>query len=408
MSMTTLVEPLDLPPRAEEAARSQTALETRPSTTVVKDSTLTRLPSLDGWRALSIILVLGSHTTHAEGFPPSLTRTFNYMFDGVLGVRFFFVVSGLLITWLMLKEEEKTQKVNLRNFYIRRALRILPVYLAFLVVIGCIQYFTPCDQSVSNWISNLTFTRNFFLDGNRISEHLWSLSVEEQFYLIWPFVFVWLSPAARTRVMPAIVAGALLTSFAARFLPAFHLSASQAWSPMFQPKSFFNHVDALAIGCLAAILLATRQQRLRSLVSSRPAWFFAAGVLLFIEPFIVYWLTTRSWAPPALRSIGWFGWYVLGPTSQIAGFALFVLQSILLPSRGLYRCMNWRPVAMFGALSYSIYIWQQIFFIHPANFGMQPVWWLSYPFWLVPVLAAAVVSYHCLEKPFFNLRHRFR
>ena len=400
MSTTTLAEPLAFPPQAEEVALCQTAHETRATTTAVKDGTLTHLPSLDGWRALSIIFVLGAHSTHAEGFPPSLTKTFNYMFDGVMGVRIFFVVSGLLITWLMLREEEKTQKVNLRNFYIRRALRILPVYLAFLAVIAGIQYFTPCDHSPGTWISNLTFTRNFFPEGNRISQHLWSLSVEEQFYLIWPFVFVWLAPAVRTRFMPAIVVGAILTSFAARLLPVFHLP--------FQFTTFFNHVDALAIGCMAAILLSTRQQWLRSMNSSRPAWFFAAGVLLFIEPYVVYWLTSRSWAPPALRSFGWFGSFVLGPTCQVTAFAVFILQSILLPSRGLYRCFNWRPVAMFGALSYSIYIWQQLFFIHPAEFGMQPVWWLSYPLWLVPVLIAAVISYHFLEKPFFKLRHRFR
>lgn len=406
MSPTTLADHQAFPPQAEEPLRSNAVRAA--DAAQVKDSTLTRLPSLDGWRALSIILVLGSHSKHAEGFPDSLHKAFTYMFDGVLGVRIFFVVSGLLITWLMLKEEEKTQKVNLKNFYIRRALRILPVYLAFLLVLAGIQYFTPCGHSLSNWISNLTFSRNFYLDGNRISEHLWSLSVEEQFYLIWPFLFVWLAPAVRPRLMPVILAAAILTSFIIRSLHAVPHPDSDAWRHALQFTTFFNHVDALAIGCMAAILLFTEQQRLRSLNTSRPSLFFVAGVLLFIEPFIVYWLTTRSWAPPALRSIGWFGWFVVGPTSQMAGFTLFVLQSILLPSKGLYRCMNWRPVAVFGTLSYSIYIWQQIFFIHPEQFGMQPVWWLSFPFWLIPVFVAAILSYNFLEKPFFNLRHRFR
>ena len=78
--------------------------------------------------------MLGAHTVLANGFPQHLSSLVSKLFDGHLGVRFFFVILGLLITWLMFAEERKTQKVNLRNFYARRALRILPLYAAFLIV----------------------------------------------------------------------------------------------------------------------------------------------------------------------------------------------------------------------------------------------------------------------------------
>jgi len=91
-----------------------------------------RLPSLDGWRAVSILIVLGFHCTFASGFPSALRPVFHWLFDGSLGVRFFFVISGFLITWLLLCEHEQRGAINLRSFYIRRALRILPVYLVFL------------------------------------------------------------------------------------------------------------------------------------------------------------------------------------------------------------------------------------------------------------------------------------
>jgi peptidoglycan/LPS O-acetylase OafA/YrhL len=151
-----------------------------------------RLPSLDGWRAISIILVLGAHSSVAFGFPKSLDSLFNWSFDGRLGVRFFFVISGFLITWLMLVEKAKTGRVNLRHFYVRRALRILPVYAAFLATLGLIQINSSYHQNAVQWIGNLTFITDFAV-AQWTNGHLWSLAVEEQFYVLWPCLFtLWL------------------------------------------------------------------------------------------------------------------------------------------------------------------------------------------------------------------------
>src|SRR5882724_7345116 len=98
-----------------------------------------RLPSLDGWRAVSILMVLGAHCQHVNGFPNALHGTFSWLFDGNLGVRFFFIISGFLITWLMVLERDQTGGVNLRHFYARRALRILPVYFTFILALAGLQ-----------------------------------------------------------------------------------------------------------------------------------------------------------------------------------------------------------------------------------------------------------------------------
>ena len=87
---------------------------------------------------------------------------------------------------------------------------------------------------------------------------------------------------------------------------------------------------------------------------------------------------------------------------------ILVLQSIMLPTWGLYRCLNWRAVTSIGVLSYSIYMWQNIFFTDPATFGLPPVWWMTWPLWLVPAFVAGILSYHLLEKPFLKLRHHIR
>ena len=138
-----------------------------------------RFPSLDGWRAVSILLVLGNHTPVMAGFPWSHARFLTTFLDGNLGVRFFFVISGFLITWLMLKEKAELKYVNLKNFYIRRTLRIWPVYIAFLVVLFFLQTMGMVYQTLDAWRGLLTFTRNFHDEvlGSPRGCHQWPLLV---------------------------------------------------------------------------------------------------------------------------------------------------------------------------------------------------------------------------------------
>src|SRR5688572_6248603 len=150
--------------------------------------TKSRLQSLDGWRALSVILVLGGHSERVYRGSAKWITVFRWS-EGALGVLFFFVISGFLITLLLIAENDRNGGISLKHFYIRRALRILPVYFAFLLTIAALQYFTPYSQSWVAWLGNLTFTQNF-LGSPHPTAHLWSLSVEEQFYLLWPVILV--------------------------------------------------------------------------------------------------------------------------------------------------------------------------------------------------------------------------
>src|ERR1039457_2304814 len=109
-----------------------------------------RLPSLDGWRALSILLVLGGHSERVYHYSPKWTPVFHW-FDGGLGALCFFVISGFLITWLMLVEHDHTGRISLKHFYIWRALRILPVFYTYLLIVAALQYFTPYSQNWMEW-----------------------------------------------------------------------------------------------------------------------------------------------------------------------------------------------------------------------------------------------------------------
>jgi len=353
-----------------------------------------RLPSLDGWRALSIILVLGSHCRLVAGYPAALNLFFRF-FDGDLGVRCFFVISGFLITWLLVKEQDINERVSLKHFYIRRALRILPVYFAFMGTLWLLHLFTPFDQTLGAWIANVTFTTNFFKTTSP-SGHLWSLSVEEQFYLVWPFLFASFAmkkkpgTTLKLLIVPLVIAPIWRVITYKQFYPP-------ALESLFAHFSFFNYFDCLAIGCSCAILLRHYRSLVEIWLVSRARRAVCLALFLIFLPYLESYLHV----PGRIHAASTF-------TAQALGFALLLLQSVLPENRKMFLPLNWRLVRHLGVLSYSIYIWQQIFCSKPEIFGWQSVWWMSFPGWVLAVLIVAHASYYLLERPFFQLRSSFR
>jgi len=339
-------------------------------------------------------MVLGGHCPNTAGFPDALATPLKWLVDAGLGVRFFFVISGFLITWLMLLENDHYGRVSLKAFYGRRALRILPVYCAFLLTVATLQWFTPYSQTAWEWFGNLTFTTNF-IHSPWTTGHLWSLSVEEQFYLLWPGLFVFFAIAANRRNALRVLAVPVL---AAPFCRVIGYKTYPAFlHPIMQPSSFFCFFDSLAIGCAAAIILAHNRELIREHLEKRPRKALALALILVLVPHV---LTRLRLIRPLTVPFG--------HSSQAIGCALLLLLSILYPRWGAFRALNWRWVCRIGVLSYSIYIWQEIFCTPPKVFGLGPVWWLSFPGWLVPVFALSFISYYGFERPFLRLRARLR
>jgi len=343
-----------------------------------------KLPSLDGWRAVSISLLLLGHSVFTPGFP-SFAKGFNSQGTGILGVRFFFVISGFLITWLLVGEREKTGSINLKHFYARRVLRIFPVNYVYLAVLGLL---TAYRQPASAWLANFTYTTNFFPTGFPTS-HLWSLAVEEQFYLLWPFLLCLLPPAEK-RILLALAVPVVVA-------PLVRSLSVQSWLPpgfphLFGYWSFFSQFVLLAYGCLAALLFAHHRPRLESFYRRHPVLIPAAAAALIA-------------ASAALHS-RIAGLY---ESLQGSGFAVLLLQSVLYPANFFFRPLNWRWVRHLGVLSYSIYIWQMMFCgTDETVFGLKGAWWVTFPAWIAVSILAAHASYYLLEKPLFRLREKFR
>ena len=151
------------------------------------------IPSLNGLRALSILLVIFSHLYNHHYFNDGdilIKYVPLWLFNGALGVNIFFIISGFLITTLLKHELEAYGKISLKAFYMRRIIRIFPAYYFLLLVYFILQYFEVVYFDSENWLSSLTYTKQFFPSGDNESAHLWSLSSEEIFYLVWPLAFI--------------------------------------------------------------------------------------------------------------------------------------------------------------------------------------------------------------------------
>ena len=206
-----------------------------------------RIPNLDGLRAVAILLVLCEHWLNSAGsrLPAALQKLPR---TGGFGVNIFFAVSGFLITLLMLREFTRTGRISLRGFYTRRALRIFPAYLAFLLFVALLDFAGIVRIGATPWLACLTYTVNYLrpYETPWVIGHIWSLSVEEHFYLLWPLTVVWLGPKRALRALVLVVAASPVLRVA--LWRAFHDEVNQGFITP-------TRLDSIGMGCLLAYLV---------------------------------------------------------------------------------------------------------------------------------------------------------
>jgi peptidoglycan/LPS O-acetylase OafA/YrhL len=304
--------------------------------------------------------------SHASShFAPSMlhSRVLLYAFAtlGYFGVTVFFVISGFLITTLLQREYLKTSQIDLGGFYRRRAVRILPASLFFIAVILVFGHPTLIQS-----IYALTFTTTYFsAEAYKPLQHLWSLSVEEQFYLLWPLIFATGIKNARRYCWVILAASPLVRLYLYRS----------------GYEEFFHCAPAIADSIAAGCLLAFYQDRVRDFIRK----YFRSTV-----SFVALGAATILVAGELYRTHIVLLWGAIPCL-----IALIICAAI--ERNGAF--LNSAPVVWVGLLSYSLYLWQQPFLVFDGPFSNLFVR-------LLLTFLMAYASYRLVEQPMLRLRSR--
>jgi peptidoglycan/LPS O-acetylase OafA/YrhL len=345
------------------------------------------LPAFDGLRGIAVLLVLAFHfgAFVVPDLHPWPVR------GGFLGVDFFFVLSGFLITTILLAELQRSGRIRLKRFYLRRVTRLVPALVGLLVahwIYALIEGWPLHPERVATLYA-LTFSTNWapahgvYLSGDVPLDlnHLWSLAVEGQFYLVWPFVlwglFRWARPEHMVGALIALIAVVVVVR-------PFEVHIYD--EPMFVYRRFETRADALLVGALIAVLYA----RTRLPSQSTRRWVAVVGALALA--------VAIGRARPDASVMYWGGFTAIG-------LSVAAILSVTLERQSrLAAALSWPPIRSVGLASYSIYLWHLPVFIwsvRTIHAGVARV-----------VLALSVtalmstLSYWLLERPYMSRRGR--
>lgn len=347
---------------------------------------LPSIPALDGIRAIAVFLVLFYHLGNERALP---------YFPGPLGVLGFFVLSGFLITWLLLKEQERTASISLKGFYKRRALRIFPAFYAFWILsVGSRLLWhgegqVPWSQALSAFFYVSNYFHAIFHPAPDFIIHTWSLSAEEQFYLLWPLTFLIFS-----RKRKLLMAGLSLI-IVAIWVHRLHLWIT-AHAAFYITYAFDTRADALLVGCLLALVLKERMGQRFFAPVCRPVW--APIVTASLIGICVF-------AGHQIESFDLTG----GLTIEPLLVAILICQLVLQSESWPWRWLNMRPVTYLGRISYPLYLYHMLA-THVAMRVAARFPQVGTPFFVVLAVLIAVgisaCSYQIVEKPFLALKAR--
>jgi peptidoglycan/LPS O-acetylase OafA/YrhL len=338
------------------------------------------LPQLDGFRGVAILLVLVTHTLETSNVPSKWMIAIGPL--GALGVLLFFILSGFLITSLLVAERRETFGIDLKKFYVRRALRLCPALFIFLgTVFVLVQLHQIAYVSNGEFLACLLYARNFY-GHSMVLGHIWSLSLEEQFYLCCPFIL---------RALPINwsfrVAATVACLIAAIRAIAIHFDLFHPGEPVYYTRPYFRF-DSILVGvCLALALVRwpTLLDRARFVLRRLPV-----GLLWF--PLVLWSMFGARYSHSFYQSI------------QLVLATILLNQLVVGHGRWSQVIFRNSVLRYLGKISYGLYLWQQLFLLaRPASWGT----WPTFPVWLLAPLILAALSYRFLESPALRLKRRF-
>jgi peptidoglycan/LPS O-acetylase OafA/YrhL len=344
---------------------------------------VSHIPGLDGVRALAVIAVVWHHSHPGFAWLPASA-------NGFLGVDLFFALSGLLITTLLLHEQATHGQISLLNFYARRALRIFPLYYALLGLLALYFLWAPASPLRSEFFAALPFHATYlsnWVQPDSLMAITWSLSTEEQFYLIWPPLLVLLG----IRSLPWLLAFLALNQ-------AVNFGFMDGWLRLHgMPYESLDILQATFTPIVLGVLLAFALQNdranawLQRVLTTRALW-----VLAFVALALVNWRgDLRGWPRLGLHVV---------MTLLLGGL-------VLNPQHLLVRGLEWRPLAYVGTVSYGVYLLHKPALdgarrlLHKAGVDSPVALFVA---GLLLTVAVAAISFRYFERPLLRLKNAFR
>ncbi|MBX2916025.1 MAG: acyltransferase [Cyclobacteriaceae bacterium] len=359
--------------------------------------------TLDGLRGIAIIMVMLFH--------------FNFVFEfGWAGVQLFFVLSGYLITSILLEEKENSLGYYLKRFYWRRTLRIFPLYYAYLVLVGIVFLIAKQPSDFLDLLPFLsTYTFNLYPLFKTYSyhdfyfTHFWSLSVEEQFYLIWPLVIFFSSQKQLRVVLIAIIVGAPISRWLldillqAKDLPDYYVGQTVY-------RFTLGQWDGFAIGALIPVFGLTKR-----ITNTRAPLLYSLQGMLVIG-FVNMYLYFEQGSSLSLSSLG----YPIAETANgqhlwsytvLNVFFLFLILYAQNPGTGfslLNRFLGSSWLVFTGKISYGLYVYHWIIWMAYGKY-LSPIVgsvWIGLVIYLSICVIVASVSFYLLEKPLLSWKDK--
>lgn len=293
--------------------------------------------------------------------------------SGSYGVDLFFTLSAYLITEILLRERDRAGAIDVRAFYIRRVLRIWPLYFAFLGLM----LISHTEVPRVFYVSSSLFVGNFFFssfDALTPAVAMWSISVEEQFYLAWPAVVRLCRD--RQRLIVAAIFLWLFAVVARAVLSAYGVNGLDLWF------NSVSHLDSIAAGVLLAVVGVGNFRH-------KGVAMFGLGATL--------WLISS-----------WLALYEFG-RGTLTAFALIAPGSLLMVAGAIGNTgiLRWRPIVYLGRISYGLYIFHNAI-LRTCIQALGHTSWLIPPVALAMTIVVAAVSYKYFEAPFLRLKARFQ